>query len=66
MLQAGRSRVRFLIRVLDFSVDLIIPRHYGPGVGSASNTEMSTKNILGDKGRAELKADLTAICEPIV
>jgi hypothetical protein len=30
-------------------------------------TEMSTKNLLGGKGRPALKADyLTAICEPIV
>jgi hypothetical protein len=30
-------------------------------------TEMSTRNILGGKGRATRKADnLTAICEPIV
>jgi hypothetical protein len=28
-------------------------------------TEMSTKNLHG-KGRAARKADLTAICEPIV
>jgi hypothetical protein len=30
-------------------------------------TEMSTKNLPGgDKGRPERKADVTAICEPIV
>jgi hypothetical protein len=29
-------------------------------------TEMSTRNLPGRKGRLELKADLTAICEPIV
>jgi hypothetical protein len=30
-------------------------------------TEMSTKNVSGDKGRPELKTDnLTAICEPTV
>jgi hypothetical protein len=27
-------------------------------------TEMSTRNLLGDKGRPARKADLTAICEP--
>jgi hypothetical protein len=37
MLQAGRSRVRFLMR-LEFSIDLILQPHYGPGVDSASNT----------------------------
>jgi hypothetical protein len=29
-------------------------------------TEMSTRNLPGGKGRPERKADLTAICEPIV
>jgi hypothetical protein len=30
-------------------------------------TEMSTRNLVGDKGRPASKADnLTAICEPIV
>jgi hypothetical protein len=30
-------------------------------------TELSTRNLPGDKGRPALKADsLTAICEPIV
>jgi hypothetical protein len=32
-----------------------------------SLTEMSTRNLAGDKGRPARKADnLTAICEPIV
>jgi hypothetical protein len=35
MLQAGRSRVRFSMRSLPFSIDLIL--HYGPGVDTASN-----------------------------
>jgi hypothetical protein len=53
MLQAGRSRVRFSIRSLDFSIDPI--------------TEMSIRNLPGGKGRPERKADsLTAICEPTV
>jgi hypothetical protein len=34
MLQAGRSRVRIPMRLLDFS---IFQPHYGPGVDSASN-----------------------------
>jgi hypothetical protein len=29
-------------------------------------TEMDTRNIPGGKGRPARKADLTAICEPIV
>jgi hypothetical protein len=29
-------------------------------------TEMSTRNLPGDKGRPARKTDLTAICEPIV
>jgi hypothetical protein len=29
-------------------------------------TEMSTRNLPGGKGRPARKADLTAICEPIV
>jgi hypothetical protein len=29
-------------------------------------TEMNTRNLPGGKGRPERKADLTAICEPIV
>jgi hypothetical protein len=30
------------------------------------STEMSTRNLPGRKGRPARKADLTAICEPIV
>jgi hypothetical protein len=44
MLQAGRSRVRFLMsEVIGFlsffspPIDLILPAHYVPGVDSASN-----------------------------
>jgi hypothetical protein len=49
MLQAGRSRVRVKMRSFDFSIDIIIQPHYGPGVDSASLTEMSTRNIPGGK-----------------
>jgi hypothetical protein len=36
-LQAGRSRVRFPMKSLDFSIDLILQPHHGSGVDSASN-----------------------------
>jgi hypothetical protein len=36
MLQAGRSRVRFAMRSLDFSIDLILPAT----VDSASNRNL--------------------------
>jgi hypothetical protein len=56
MLEAGRSRVRFPMRSLDLTL------------GSTQLlTEMSTRNLLGGRGRPSRKADnLTAICEPIV
>jgi hypothetical protein len=47
MLQAGRSRVRFLMRSsIFFQLLLSFQPHYGPGVYSAS-TEMNTGNFLG-------------------
>jgi hypothetical protein len=59
MLQAGRSRVRFPMRSLDFSIDSIFP--------AALWLEMSTRNLPRGKGRPVRKADnLTAICELIV
>jgi hypothetical protein len=65
MLQAGRARVLFLMRSLDFSIDLIFS---SVRLGSTQPlTEMSTRNLPGGKGRPAPKADkLTAICEPIV
>jgi hypothetical protein len=50
MLQAGRSRVRFPMRSLDFSIDLILPPHYGPGVDSASNRSEYQESSWGVKG----------------
>jgi hypothetical protein len=62
MLQAERSRVRFPMRSLDFSIDLILPR-----VDSASNRNEYQEIFLGGKERPACKVDnLTAICEPIV
>jgi hypothetical protein len=51
-LQAGRSRVSFPTRSLDFSIDLILP---AAGI------------FLGAKGRPAREADnLTSICEPVI
>jgi hypothetical protein len=64
MLLAGRSPFRFLMSLLDFSVD--ISRTLALG-STQPLTEMSTRNLLGGKGRPARKADnLTAIYEPIV
>jgi hypothetical protein len=50
---------------LDFSVNLILPTAYDPGVDSASNRNKYQE--LGGKGWSARKADnLTAICEPIM
>jgi hypothetical protein len=64
MLQAAESRVRFLTRLLDFLIDLILSPRYGCGVNL---TEMSTRNLAGGKGQPARKTDnLTAICYPNV
>jgi hypothetical protein len=47
MLQAGRSRVRFPMRSLDFSIDLIFQPHYGRGVDSASNRNAYQESSWG-------------------
>jgi hypothetical protein len=66
MLQAGKSRVRFPMRSLDFSVHLILPAAMALG-STQFLTDMSTRNLPGGKGRPVSGADnLTAICEPIV
>jgi hypothetical protein len=66
MLQARRLCVQFLMRPLDFSIDLILATLWSWGWLSLL-TEMSTRNLPGGKGRPAREADnLTAICEPIV
>jgi hypothetical protein len=66
MLQAGRSRVRFLVRSLDF-FNWPNPSRRTMALGSVQPlTEMSIRNIPGCKGRPVRKAySLTAICELI-
>jgi hypothetical protein len=64
-LQAGRSRDRIPDEV-DFFIYLIPPAALWPWGRLSLLTEMSTRNIPGGEGRPARKADLTAICEPIV
>jgi hypothetical protein len=65
MLQAGRSRDRVPMRG-DF-FNLPNPSKRTMALGSTRPlTEMSTRNLPGGKGRPARKADLTAICEPMV
>jgi hypothetical protein len=65
MLQAGRSRVRVPMRWI-FFFNLPNPSNRTMAPGSTQPlTEMSTRNLPGDKGRLARKVDnLTAICEP--
>jgi hypothetical protein len=67
MLQAERSQVRFPMRSLNFSIDLILPAALWALGLTQPLTEMSTKNLPGGKGRPARGADnFTAIYEPIV
>jgi hypothetical protein len=67
VLQDGRSRVPFPMRLLDFfQFTQSFQPHYGLGVDSVSNGNEYQGSSWG-KRRPALKADnLTAICEPIV
>jgi hypothetical protein len=68
MLQAGRWRVRFSMRSVDF-FNWPNPSSSTMALGSTQSlTEMGTRYLPGSKnGRSVRKADnLTAICEPIV
>jgi hypothetical protein len=49
MLQAGRSRVRLPMRLLDFSIYQILPA-FDPGVDSASNKKEYQESSGGVKG----------------
>jgi hypothetical protein len=67
MLQPGRSSVRVPDEV-DFS-NLLNPSSHTMALGSTQPpTEMRTRNLPGGggKGRPARRADVTAICEPIV
>jgi hypothetical protein len=67
MLLAGRLRVRFPMRLLDFFSWPNASSHTVALGSTQPVTEMNTKNLPGGKGRPACKADnLTAICEPTV
>jgi hypothetical protein len=67
MLQAGRSRVGFPMKSLDFFNRLNPPSRTMALGSTQSLTELNTRNVPGDKGRPARKTDkLSTICEPIV
>jgi hypothetical protein len=54
MLQDGRSRVRFPMRSLDFSIYLTLSAALWPWA-TQPLTEMSTRNLPGGKGRPRVR-----------
>jgi hypothetical protein len=67
MLQAGRPRVRFPMRSLDFSIDLILPAVLCPWSQLSLEKKWVPGIFLRDKGRTVRKVDnRTATCDPIV
>jgi hypothetical protein len=68
LLQTGRSRDRFPMRSLDFSIYLIFPAALWPWGRLSLQQKWVPGIFLGVKGgRPARKAEnLTAICEPIV
>jgi hypothetical protein len=64
MLQAGRSRVRFQMRSLDFLIDLVLPAALWPCGRLSLWQKWLPRIFLGGTGRPARKADnLTTICE---
>jgi hypothetical protein len=64
VLQAGRSRIRFPMKSLDFAIDLIVPAAIWPWGSTQPLTEMSTRNLPGGKWQLAREVDnLTAMCE---
>jgi hypothetical protein len=59
MLQAGRSRDRFPMWSLDFSVELILPVALWPLGSTQPLTEMSTKNLPGVKGDRRVRLTIS-------
>jgi hypothetical protein len=67
MLQPGRSRFRFPMRKLDFSVHANFPAALWPWGRLSLKEKWVPRIYLDRKGQPALKADyLTDICEPIV
>jgi hypothetical protein len=67
MLQAGGSRVRFLMKSLEFFNRHNLSCRIMTLGSTQPITEMSTRNLPGGKGRPARKVNiLTTICEPIV
>jgi hypothetical protein len=52
--------------VIGFSIDLILPAAYGPGVNFASNRNEYQESSWGKRLRVHDADNLTAICEPVV